>query len=155
MTFAQITDRFTKAIEQLGSDRMAVRLGAVYALERIAKDSNRDFSVIMETLAAFVRERVPKPSLENDETDEESAAAAGFDDRTDDVRKPPVDVAAAVVVLTRSIPKTSVLRTGRQVQRVDLRDVDLRGLDLPRADMSGFRFDRALMDGETSYAPNL
>jgi hypothetical protein len=32
----QITDRYTKAIEQLGSDKLDVRLGGIYALERIA-----------------------------------------------------------------------------------------------------------------------
>ncbi|MEL6219541.1 MAG: hypothetical protein AAFR79_13915, partial [Pseudomonadota bacterium] len=33
-----ITDRFSKAIEQLGSDQMATRLGAIYALEQVARD---------------------------------------------------------------------------------------------------------------------
>ena len=31
----QITDRYTRAIEQLGSDKLDVRLGGIYALERI------------------------------------------------------------------------------------------------------------------------
>jgi hypothetical protein len=35
----QITDRFTKAIEQLGHEELDVRLGGIYALERIARDS--------------------------------------------------------------------------------------------------------------------
>ena len=35
----QVTDRFTKAIEQLGSDKLDVRIGGIYALERIARDS--------------------------------------------------------------------------------------------------------------------
>jgi hypothetical protein len=56
-----ITDRFTKAVEQLGSDKMAVRLGAIYALERISKDSPRDHWSIMETLTAYVREHAPWP----------------------------------------------------------------------------------------------
>jgi hypothetical protein len=30
----QITDRYTKAIEQLGGDKLDVRLGGIYALER-------------------------------------------------------------------------------------------------------------------------
>src|SRR6185312_13739727 len=30
----QVTDRFTKAIEQLGSDKLDVRIGGIYALER-------------------------------------------------------------------------------------------------------------------------
>jgi len=57
-----ITDRFTKAIEQLGAvdavgkPKLEVRLGGIYALERIARDSERDYSVIMEVLTAYVRE---------------------------------------------------------------------------------------------------
>ena len=30
----QVTDRYTKAIEQLGSDKLDVRIGGIYALER-------------------------------------------------------------------------------------------------------------------------
>ena len=55
----QITERFTRAIEQLGSDKMEVRLGGIYALERIANDSDKDYWPIMETLTAYVRERAP------------------------------------------------------------------------------------------------
>jgi hypothetical protein len=38
----QVTDRYTKAIEQLGSSTIDVSLGGIYALERIARDSSRD-----------------------------------------------------------------------------------------------------------------
>jgi MYXO-CTERM domain-containing protein len=38
----QITDRYTKAIEQLGSDKLDVRIGGIYALERVARDSPGD-----------------------------------------------------------------------------------------------------------------
>jgi len=37
-----VTDWYTKAIEQLGSEHLDVRLGAIYALERIIIDSPRD-----------------------------------------------------------------------------------------------------------------
>lgn len=50
----QITDRFTKAIDQLGKDNLAVRLGGIYALERIARDSESDHWAVMEVLTAFV-----------------------------------------------------------------------------------------------------
>jgi hypothetical protein len=53
----QITERFTRAIGQLGSDKMEIRLGGIYALERIANDSDKDYWPIMETLTAYVRER--------------------------------------------------------------------------------------------------
>src|SRR5215211_1089315 len=52
----QITDRFTKAITQLGDTNLAVRLGGIYALERIAKDSAFDHGSVIEVLTAFVRE---------------------------------------------------------------------------------------------------
>lgn len=51
-----ITDRFTKAIEQLGSEEVAVRVGGIYALERISKDSPEDHWTIMEVLMAYLRE---------------------------------------------------------------------------------------------------
>lgn len=146
---AQITDRFTKAIEQLGHDKIAVRLGAIYALERVAKDSERDFATIIETLAAYVRERVPrqKPNA----FDEPDVCSADVLDAELDERKGvrvSIDVAATISVLARSIPNTSILRTGEQIRRVDLRNVSLVGLDLPGANLSGFRFDNS----DLSYA---
>jgi hypothetical protein len=53
----QITERFTKAIEQLGRDNLSLRLGGIYALERIARDSAKDYGPVMQVLAAYVRER--------------------------------------------------------------------------------------------------
>jgi Pentapeptide repeats (8 copies) len=61
----QITERFTKAIEQLGSSKLEIRLGGIYALERIARDSKKDHWPIMEVLTAHVRENAQKPELEH------------------------------------------------------------------------------------------
>lgn len=52
----QLTDRFSKAIEQLGSDKLQIRLGGIYALERIAHDSERDYPTVRNVLTTFVRE---------------------------------------------------------------------------------------------------
>jgi hypothetical protein len=38
----QVTERYTRAIEQLGSKELDVRLGGIYALERVARDSARE-----------------------------------------------------------------------------------------------------------------
>ena len=40
----QVTDRFIKAIEQLGSVKLDVRVGGIYALDRVARDSRRKIS---------------------------------------------------------------------------------------------------------------
>jgi membrane protein implicated in regulation of membrane protease activity len=68
----QITDRYIKAIEQLGSDKLDVRLGGIYALERIANDSPSDRATITEVLTAFVRGHAPWPPDQPDESADRS-----------------------------------------------------------------------------------
>ncbi len=98
----QITERFTRAIEQLGSDKMEVRLGGIYALERIAFDSDKDYWPIMETLTAYVRERAPwqEPPLSEcaGSSGKESAATATLGLAT---LKPATDIQAILTVLGR------------------------------------------------------
>ena len=57
----QVTDRYAKAIEQLGSEKLDVRIGGICALERVARDSARDHPAVMEMLAAFIREHSHEP----------------------------------------------------------------------------------------------
>jgi hypothetical protein len=52
----QITERFTRAVEQLGSESAAIRLGGIYALERIANDSAKDHATVVHVLTSYVRE---------------------------------------------------------------------------------------------------
>ena len=64
-TEGQITDRFTKAIDQLGATdiqgqpRPELRLGGIYTLERIARESEEDHWPIMEVLTTYVRMQRP------------------------------------------------------------------------------------------------
>jgi Pentapeptide repeats (8 copies)/Pentapeptide repeats (9 copies) len=58
----QVTERFTQAINQIGSEKIEVRLGGIYSLERIAKDSPKDHWTIMEVLSSFIKERSPIPA---------------------------------------------------------------------------------------------
>jgi hypothetical protein len=68
----QITERFTRAIDQLGSDKVEIRLGGIYALERIARDSYHDHPQVVEVLTAYVRERAPWPPVGGDGADRAS-----------------------------------------------------------------------------------
>jgi Pentapeptide repeats (8 copies) len=111
----QITDRYTNAIEQLGNEKLDVRLGGIYALERIAVDSKRDHSTVVEVLGAFVRERTAVISPEK----------LTVEDRRPE---PKADVQAAVAVLSR-LPR----RQG--VSRGDLRGAILPGVQLENADL--------------------
>jgi hypothetical protein len=54
----QITDRLIKAVEQLGQpgpEKVDIRLGAIYSLQRIMRDSRDDQAAIVEILSAYVR----------------------------------------------------------------------------------------------------
>ena len=52
----QGTETYGRALEQLGRDSMTQRIGAIYALERIARTGPDDHGPIMEVLAAFIRD---------------------------------------------------------------------------------------------------
>jgi hypothetical protein len=54
----QITERYSRAVEQLGqagADKLQIRLGGIYALERLAHDSPEDQPTIVEVLSTFIR----------------------------------------------------------------------------------------------------
>ncbi|MDT0185695.1 pentapeptide repeat-containing protein [Microbacterium sp. ARD31] len=53
---ANATGRYTEAVQQLGSESMSIRLGGIYALARVARDSPGDRQTVTEVLAAFVRD---------------------------------------------------------------------------------------------------
>ena len=67
----QVTERFTKAIDQLGSLKgeeeihLEVRLGGIYALEAIAYDSERFHWPIMRILTAYIKENSPNVATES------------------------------------------------------------------------------------------
>ena len=58
----RITESYAKATEQLGSDKIEVRLGGIYTLERISKESPDDYWTVMETLTAFFSQGSPQES---------------------------------------------------------------------------------------------
>lgn len=57
-----ITERFSKAVEQIGNNKEEVVIGGIYSLERIAKDSPKDQWTIMEVLTSYIRKNSPIPS---------------------------------------------------------------------------------------------
>lgn len=147
----QITDRFTRAIEQLGSDKMEVRLGGIYALERIAKDSDKDYWPIMETLTAYVRENAPWRDQTQDEKGKAAGAVAPGQETPTPAPaatlKPATDIQAILTVLSRRKYQYGQ----RENQPLDLRNTDLRGGDLrgarlEGADLSGAHMERAVLE---------
>jgi hypothetical protein len=120
----RITESFTKAVEQLGSEHLPVRVGGIYALERISRESSEDYWTVMETLTAFVRERARWKEL------------GPADDTSSEARhEVPTDVAAVLSVIRRRSQQNrqNWEREQREGWRLDLRSTDLRGADLGKA----------------------
>jgi hypothetical protein len=142
---SQVTDRYTKAIDQLGSDKLDVRVGGIYALERITVDSPRDLGTVMEVLATFIREHSHEQRPVAESPDAHVA---------EHITRP--DVQAVLNVLGRRAASYDLRPidltganlagadlTGALLVRVDLTGTDLTGADLYGADLSGARFVRA------------
>ena len=106
---------------------LEVRLGALYALERIAQDSLRDHVPIMETLCAYIRE--------NSENLAELA-------------RPRIDILTALTILGRRGPD----QRAQEAKRTPPYSPDLGGAKFGRNDLSGLAlqgmlFVRAKMEG--------
>lgn len=121
----QITERFTRAIDQLGSKSVEIRLGGIYALERIARDSEKDHWTVMEVLTAFLRERSP--------WSEEKAK--------EEPKLLPTDIQAVLTVIGRR------KWIQKETHRLDLTWTDLRMAELDSAHLEKSRLVGVHMEG--------
>ncbi|MBI3705785.1 MAG: pentapeptide repeat-containing protein [Rhizobiales bacterium] len=160
------TSLFTKAVEQLGATRevktyqeiddgsgqkkrepitttepnLEVRLGAIYALDRIARDSERDHVPILEVLCAYIRNQqncgtpLPFPGLESGKLAEWLQAA-----------KPRVDVQAAITSIGQR-SKERIEYERKQRFSLNLADANLQGIIMEGLDFSGTRFTGSSLD---------
>jgi Pentapeptide repeats (8 copies) len=123
----QITDRFIRAIDQLGNGQLEVRLGAIYALERIARDSAKDHWPIMEVLTAYVRVHAPIA-----EADKNGPAAP-----------PDPDIQAILTVIGRrnENEEDEILN----LSYTNLKGADLLSANLTNADLTGSNLTGAIL----------
>ena len=134
----QVTDRYTKAIEQLGSSTVDVTIGGIYALERIARDSPRDHPTVMEVLAAYIREH-------SDEPLHRSTSGAGTPERFTRA-----DIQAAITVIGRrdtSHDPGQINLRRVHLPTADLREAKLSGADLAGSDLTSANLDHADLTG--------
>jgi uncharacterized protein YjbI with pentapeptide repeats len=136
----QITEHYTRAVEQLGSDRLSVRLGAIYALERIARDSERDHWPIMEILTAYIREHAPSPPKDIPPLADDLSPMENSPEGKDQLQpKPMPDIQAILTVLGR---RTRMFGKGEE-QPLDLSCTNLQKAVLSGAQLQGAVFTDA------------
>jgi hypothetical protein len=126
-----LSDRFSNAVEQLGHDERQVRVGAIYALERIMGDAPLEQRAVLETLVGFLRET--------------RALGQGhlYTPANDEPIAPPADAAAALRVIGRRTVRHDPVGNesfGWNLTQLDLRDFSLRsgnfaGVNLWRSDL--------------------
>ena len=120
-----LTDRYTKAIDQLGArDNDAIRLGGIYALGQYAEDSGRpgDQRTVVQVLSAFIRRELDGVGG-SDGTHEPTGA----------------DVLAAISVLARLPRYEGVVRA--DFPGALFNSVDISGARLAGGNLSGVRMD--------------
>jgi uncharacterized protein YjbI with pentapeptide repeats len=146
----QVTERFTRAIDQLGSDKIEIRVGGIHALEQIARNSERDHWPTMEVLTAYVREKAPWPtekalSLKDDQPKRSLKKTMGLIPQQLSP-KPSVDIQAVLTVLGR---RNRAYEKGREqwLRQLDLNWTDLRGAVFWGAHLEGANLQGAHLDG--------
>ncbi|MFJ6087969.1 pentapeptide repeat-containing protein [Streptomyces sp. NPDC092369] len=133
----QITDRFTKALERLGSTEIYVRIGGILALEQIVQDAPEQAATdAARVLGHFIRDRTPKalpthpPTGSPDPpTSSSDVSTPDSDDRADEL---PADVQAALTALTRTESRPHV----DPREQLDLRELHLARAKLNKADLT-------------------
>lgn len=164
----KLTDRFSKAVELLGGEKLGIRLGGIYALQRVARDSQKDHWTVMEVLTAFVRENSRKPMEETAVPREESTDTQS--DGTDEIGLRE-DIQAIMTVIGRrewtdkEPPQTldlgGVSLAGYNLLEANLINIDLNGADLSgktilrEANLSGVDLSGANLSGADLSKANL
>jgi hypothetical protein len=117
-----LTERFTRAVDQLGHKEPDVRIGGIFGLQRLAMNSELDRASVAEILAAFVRSHSPWPPSFEHQLKEDAVIGPG----RSVLRFYAPDVQAAMTVL-------GTLGRPSMLSLFDLAHVDLRGANLWRA----------------------
>jgi uncharacterized protein YjbI with pentapeptide repeats len=155
----QVTDQYNAAIANLGAGSVEVRLGGIYALQRLMQDTPGEQPTVIAVLCAFVRDETASIA-----TPQKPAAY-----------QLPTDVQAALTVVgTRKTAKdgsTTVLDfddarlINAQLQQQDfgnadfskalLGDANLSGANLSDANLSGANLDDANLSDANLHDANL
>jgi Pentapeptide repeats (8 copies)/Pentapeptide repeats (9 copies) len=143
----QITEILSKAIEQIGNtESLDVRLGGIYTLERIARDSNKYFWTAMEILMDYIKIRTSSV---------ESGSELNSNSSTLLKESLPQDVQAALKIIARRIvsqdPDGSVIN----LSLCSFKQICLKDARFNRANLSETSFERSDLENSKFLFANL
>ena len=132
-----ISSQVSKGFEQLASDKIAMRLGGIFALEGVMNMSERPERYrgpILEALCAFVREY--------------TIGKAVFE-------KPEIDIQAALTVIGRRKGQELPDLAKVNIRGANLSGANLRGADLDSANLNSAYLSSASLSGANLIGANL
>lgn len=150
-----ISNQVARGFEQLGSDKLVVRLGGLYALEGVMNTSEEYYQPVLEAVCAFVREGTIGTTVGRAPTTDIQAALAVIARRARGANGPgPINLSGvniSGVILRHARLDSADLSSANlnradlnraalpyaNLSRADLRDVDLRGAYLGGANLVG------------------
>ncbi|MFE5158109.1 pentapeptide repeat-containing protein [Streptomyces sp. NPDC056697] len=145
----QVTGRYVEAVKLIASDILTERLGGIYALERIMRDSERDHNTVVEVLSAFIREHAQKHDASEEPSEAEAKVEGGR--RRGQLRG---DLQAALVVLGRR-PEREAMEEEGGLERVNLTQTDLRGAELYNHSLRNIELREAWLDNAQFFRTDL
>ena len=153
-----LNERYQKGAEMLGSHVLAVRLGGIYDLARLAHEQPREYHVqIMKLFCTFVR----NPTVE----DGEDAGSANRNANRGPEKLRPDIQEIMTAIGNRSDAQIEMERQDKPTYRLDLRKAELGGVylrfanmarvDLPGANLSNANLGHVKLDGANLLNANL
>ncbi len=133
-----LNERYQKGAEMLGSNVLSVRMGGIYALQKLAEEHPKEYHIqIMNLLGAFVRHPTRDETILSVLDDR-----AGKDEQTENSRE---DVQAVMQIIGHR--SQSTIDAEESNFALDLRGADLRGVRLWGANLSKANLDGANLRG--------
>ncbi len=150
----QLTEQFSKAIEQLGHSSTDVRLGGLYTLERLLSEDQLDAGPIVEIIVAYINSHAP---LGEDENYNDIPFLERGDISRLHVRAPDVQAALTILGRRRRSPAFSykLMLTRVDLEGGILADGDFRNFSFIRANLKRVSCQRANFEGATFAICNL
>jgi uncharacterized protein YjbI with pentapeptide repeats len=156
---AQMTERFTRAIDQLGASyvtgekKFEIRLGGIYALERIARESEENHWSVVEILTAYVRE----DALRKKGTDQRVETILGNGGGAKRVASStfPQGASADIQAILTVLGRRGMTYQDGEDHRLDLAHANLHGVVLADANFRGAVLSGSNLQGAKLYKVNL
>ena len=165
-----LNERYQKGAEMLGSEVLAVRLGGIYALDRLAREHPGDYHTqIMHLLCAFVRNpprmKPPHRKLREDVQEVMTALCSRSDSQIKEEKweygllelsganLESLDLLHAT--LKKVVASRSGASTTADLHGADLTDANLMGASLICANLRGAYLNNADLDGALLHGTDL